>query len=433
MELSKRSQNLADQGDHRRRFGSERPLVPVRPSLVWRGGLPGIPDCCFEHAHQTRLFRRPRRATPPARRTGEVRWRRSSSAPAALDVHKAQVTACVRVPDARGAARAARGGVRDDRARAARAARLAGRARRHAGGDGGHRRVLEAAVGDPRGRVRAACWSTPGTSSRSRAARPTSRTRVAVPARRGRAAEGQLRAAQADPPAAQPHALSQDADPGARARGQPAAQGARGRRHQARLRRRRTSWASPGATCSTRWSPARPTRTCSPSWRAGRCARRSPRCARRSRAASTPTTRCGSARSSRHIDFLDEQIDRLSDAIEEQIGPFAPAVELLCTIPGIQRRTAEVIIAEIGTDMSVFATARHLASWAGRCPGNDQSAGKRRSGKTRNGSKWLDFALEEAAMAAIRVKGQLPRRPIPAAQAAPRPQAARSAPSSTRC
>jgi transposase len=54
--------------------------------------------------------------------------------------------------------------------------------------------------------------------------------------------------------------------------------------------------------------------------------------------------------------------------------------------------------------MSCFPSARHLASWAGQCPGNDKSAGKRRSGKTRNGSKWLDFALEEAAMAAIRVK-----------------------------
>ena len=85
--------------------------------------------------------------------------------------------------------------------------------------------------------------------------------------------------------------------------------------------------------------------------------------------------------------------------------PFEKAVELLCTIHGVQRRTAEVIIAEIGVDMSVFATAKHLASWAGQCPGNDQSAGKRRSGKTRKGSKWLDWALEEAAMAAIRTKG----------------------------
>jgi transposase len=105
-----------------------------------------------------------------------------------------------------------------------------------------------------------------------------------------------------------------------------------------------------------------------------------------------------------HIDFLDGQIAGLTEAIGEQIAPFEQAVELLCTIPGVQRRTAEVIIAEIGVDMSVFPTDKQLASWAGMCPGNDQSAGKRRSGKTRKGSKWLDWALEEAAMAAIRTK-----------------------------
>ena len=103
-----------------------------------------------------------------------------------------------------------------------------------------------------------------------------------------------------------------------------------------------------------------------------------------------------------HIDFLDEQISLLSDAIEEQIRPFAPAVELLCTIPGVQRRTAEVIIAEIGADMSIFPTAGHLASWAGLCPGNDESAGKRRSGRTRKGSRWLGIALTEAAQANTR-------------------------------
>ncbi len=105
-----------------------------------------------------------------------------------------------------------------------------------------------------------------------------------------------------------------------------------------------------------------------------------------------------------HVDFLDEQIDSLSEAIEEQIAPFGKAVELLSTIPGVQRRTAEVIVSEIGTDMSVFPTPKQLASWAGQCPGNDQSAGKRRSGRTRNGSKWLDWALEEAALAAVNAK-----------------------------
>jgi transposase len=105
-----------------------------------------------------------------------------------------------------------------------------------------------------------------------------------------------------------------------------------------------------------------------------------------------------------HIDFLDEQIERLSDAIEEQLRPFDVAIELLCSIPGVKRRAAEAIIAEIGLDMTAFADARHLASWAGQCPGNDQSAGRRRSGRTRKGSKWLDWTLEESALAAIRAK-----------------------------
>src|SRR3990172_2897840 len=92
-----------------------------------------------------------------------------------------------------------------------------------------------------------------------------------------------------------------------------------------------------------------------------------------------------------HLDFLDEQIERLSEAIQDQLRPFAPAVELLRSIPGVETRTAQTIIAEIGLDMSVFASERQLASWAGQCPGNDQSAGKRRSGRTRKGSKWLDL------------------------------------------
>ncbi|MCA1678536.1 MAG: IS110 family transposase [Actinobacteria bacterium] len=105
-----------------------------------------------------------------------------------------------------------------------------------------------------------------------------------------------------------------------------------------------------------------------------------------------------------HLDFLDEQIDRLSEAIEEQLVPFGRAVELLCTIPGIQKRTAQNILAEIGPDMTVFPTAKHLASWGGQCPGNDRSAGKRRSGRTPNGSRWLGIALTEAALAATRTK-----------------------------
>jgi len=79
-------------------------------------------------------------------------------------------------------------------------------------------------------------------------------------------------------------------------------------------------------------------------------------------------------------------------------------VQLASSLTGVARRTAEVMVAEIGIDMSVFPTAGHLASWARRCPGNDQSAGKRRSGRTRKGSKWLGIALQEAALAATRTK-----------------------------
>jgi transposase len=110
-----------------------------------------------------------------------------------------------------------------------------------------------------------------------------------------------------------------------------------------------------------------------------------------------------------HLDFLDEQIELLSGAIEEQIRPFWPAVELLSSIPGVRQRTAELLIAEIGTEMSVFPTAGHLASWAGQCPGNDQSAGKRRSGRTRKGSQHLNAALKDAAMGAIRTNGSYPQ------------------------
>jgi transposase len=106
-----------------------------------------------------------------------------------------------------------------------------------------------------------------------------------------------------------------------------------------------------------------------------------------------------------HIDYLDESIMELSVEIERGIAPFSEKVELLDTIPGVNCKLAETIIAEIGADMSQFPTHRHLASWAGMCPGNEESAGKRRSGKTRKGSKWLRNALIEAARAAARSRG----------------------------
>jgi transposase len=104
------------------------------------------------------------------------------------------------------------------------------------------------------------------------------------------------------------------------------------------------------------------------------------------------------------IDSLDETIERFNEQIETNCRPFEEAVTLLDTIPGVDRETAEVIVSEIGTDMSRFPTANHLASWAGVAPGNNESAGKRRSGKTRKGNKVLCAALNQAAHAAARTK-----------------------------
>ena len=105
-----------------------------------------------------------------------------------------------------------------------------------------------------------------------------------------------------------------------------------------------------------------------------------------------------------HIDFLDAQIGQLSTEIAERLHPFEPQLVALDSIPGIGRWSAEVILAEIGPDMRRFPTAGHLASWAGMCPGHNESAGKRRSGKTRKGSPWLRVTLTEAAYAAGRGK-----------------------------
>ena len=108
-----------------------------------------------------------------------------------------------------------------------------------------------------------------------------------------------------------------------------------------------------------------------------------------------------------HLDYLDEAIEACSDRIGEQIAPFAPALTLLESIPGVGRRNAEVIVAEIGADMSVFPSSRHLASWAKLSPGNNESAGKRKSGSTGKGSPWLRSALVESALAATRTRGYL--------------------------
>jgi transposase len=106
-----------------------------------------------------------------------------------------------------------------------------------------------------------------------------------------------------------------------------------------------------------------------------------------------------------HIDALDEAIERVSAEIAERVHPFEVEIERLDAVPGMGRRTAEALVAEMGTDMTRFPTAAHLASWAGMCPGNHESAGKQQTGKTRSGNKWLKAALVEAAQAVARTRG----------------------------
>ena len=105
-----------------------------------------------------------------------------------------------------------------------------------------------------------------------------------------------------------------------------------------------------------------------------------------------------------HIDYLDEAIERVSREVAERLAPFEALLERLDVVPGVGRRTAEILLAEIGTDMGRFPTAGHLASWAGMCPGHHESAGKQYDGQTRKASPWLRDALIEAAAAAAKTK-----------------------------
>ena len=102
----------------------------------------------------------------------------------------------------------------------------------------------------------------------------------------------------------------------------------------------------------------------------------------------------------RRIDQIDTIIDELNEQIGQQMAPFRRAIEHLDTIPGVGTRVAEVIIAETGGDMTRFPTAADLSSWAGLCPGNNESAGRHFSGRTRKGNTWLRGALGEAATSA---------------------------------
>jgi transposase len=107
----------------------------------------------------------------------------------------------------------------------------------------------------------------------------------------------------------------------------------------------------------------------------------------------------------KQIEALDEAIVGVDQEVDANLEPFRTAIALLITIPGVSDLSARVILAEIGNDMSRFPTDRHLISWAGLCPKNDESAGKRRSNRMRKGAPWLKTTLIQCAWAAARKKG----------------------------
>ncbi len=107
----------------------------------------------------------------------------------------------------------------------------------------------------------------------------------------------------------------------------------------------------------------------------------------------------------RHLTFLDGEIQRLDEEVAERMRPFEEDMTRLMEIHGVGQRVAEEVLAETGTDMNRFPTSGHLASWAKLCPGNNESAGKRKSGRTGHGNAWLRSILVQAAWAAARTKG----------------------------
>lgn len=106
-----------------------------------------------------------------------------------------------------------------------------------------------------------------------------------------------------------------------------------------------------------------------------------------------------------HVDFLDRQIAAISEEVEARLRPFHDRIELLCTIPGVGVRTAQIMMATFGLRLDSFPDHQHLASWAGLCPGQNESAGKRRASRSRKGNPLLKTALVDAAWATIRTRG----------------------------
>jgi transposase len=110
------------------------------------------------------------------------------------------------------------------------------------------------------------------------------------------------------------------------------------------------------------------------------------------------------------MDRLDRKVTEVSSRLELYMMPHAELITRMCEVPGIDKLTAWTVLAEIGADLSAFADAQHLASWAALCPGNNESAGKRKQGRTRKGNRYLRRALVQAAWAAGHSKGTFCRR-----------------------
>jgi transposase len=106
----------------------------------------------------------------------------------------------------------------------------------------------------------------------------------------------------------------------------------------------------------------------------------------------------------KHLEWLERQVEVLEQEIERRVAGFAEPMRRLTTIPGIDRKTAWMIVAEVGVNMSVFDDAKHLASWAGLCPGNRESGGKRMSGRTRKANRYVKRGMSQAAWAASHTK-----------------------------
>jgi transposase len=112
------------------------------------------------------------------------------------------------------------------------------------------------------------------------------------------------------------------------------------------------------------------------------------------------------------IDAIDRAVEEIDQEVDADVEPFRDAIALLTTIPGVSVLSAEIILAEIGRDMGRFPTAGHLISWAGLCPKNDESAGKRRSTRMRKGAPWLKTTLVQCAWAASRKKASYLQAPF---------------------